>query len=503
MENYLPWVGVAAVVIFLVVTIIGRYVTVSPDTALIVSGSFLGNGNNIYTDATGNKMKIISGGGTFLWPIFQQGKRLSLMSSKLEVASKEVFTKQGVPINASGTVIIKVGSSVEEIATAAQQYLGKETSQLEEEAQEVMEGHLRAILGTLTVEEIYRERDVFGERVQTEAAVDLEKMGLKIVSFTIKDVMDSNGYLESLGRPQIAKVKKDAEIAEAEAERETVIERSKSQRQAKEAENIRDSEIAKSEKDKQLKLSAYKQEQDIQKAIADKAYKLQDAELEKQLVERTKETELVSRRKQIEIEKEEVQLAAIKLEAEIEKAADAARYASIQSAQASKEKRILEAEASAKELELNAKAESESIEKVGLAKAKADAAAIREVGEANAISSRKLAEAYKQFGQEAIVLELLKVYPEIVKNAAAPISNIDKITIIDGGEGNGASTVSGYGAKTLTNLQESMKDTLGLDVVDMMKSYVGNHNIGSKLTDVNETLQAQMPADVTSDEDIA
>lgn len=488
MENYIIWIGLAAVVVVLLVAIIGRYVTVSPDTALIVSGSFLGKGPNVFTDKENNKMKIVRGGGTFLWPIFQQGKRLSLMSSKLEVSASEVYTRQGVPISATGTVIIKVGSAVEEIATAAEQYLGKETQELEEEAQEVLEGHLRAILGSLTVEEIYRERDEFGAQVQQVASQDLEKMGLKIVSFTIKDVTDSNGYLESLGRPQIAEVKKNAEIAEAEAEKITIIQKADAMKQAREAENRRATEIALSEKDKQMKLAEYKKEKDVQQAIADKAYQLQDAELQKALVEKQKEIELVDRRKQIEIETEEVLLAAKKLEAEVEKAADAKRYADIQKAEADKQKRILDAEAAARELELNAQAEAESIAKVGRAKAESESLNIAEVGRAKAEAAQRLAEAYKEYGQQAIMLELLKVYPEIVKYAAEPISNIDKITIIDGGEGNGVSQVSGYTTKTLAGIQESLKETMGLDVAELINSYVGNSNVGSKLAKLDETL---------------
>lgn len=488
MENYIIWIGLAAVVVVLLVAIIGRYVTVSPDTALIVSGSFLGKGPNVFTDKENNKMKIVRGGGTFLWPIFQQGKRLSLMSSKLEVSASEVYTRQGVPISATGTVIIKVGSAVEEIATAAEQYLGKETQELEEEAQEVLEGHLRAILGSLTVEEIYRERDEFGAQVQQVASQDLEKMGLKIVSFTIKDVTDSNGYLESLGRPQIAEVKKNAEIAEAEAEKITIIQKADAMKQAREAENRRATEIALSEKDKQMKLAEYKKEKDVQQAIADKAYQLQDAELQKALVEKQKEIELVDRRKQIEIETEEVLLAAKKLEAEVEKAADAKRYADIQKAEADKQKRILDAEAAARELELNAQAEAESIAKVGRAKAESESLNIAEVGRAKAEAAQRLAEAYKEYGQQAIMLELLKVYPEIVKYAAEPISNIDKITIIDGGEGNGVSQVSGYTTKTLAGIQESLKETMGLDVSELINSYVGNSNVGSKLVKLDETL---------------
>ena len=145
----------------------------------------------------------------------------------------------------------------------------------------------------------------------------------------------------------------------------------------------------------------------------------------------------------------------------------------------------------AKEIELNAQAEAESISKVGRAKAEAESLNIAEIGRAKAEAAQKLAEAYKEYGQQAIMLELLKVYPEIVKNAAEPISNIDKITIIDGGEGKGVSQVSGYTTRTLASIQESLKETLGLDVSELINSYVGNHNVGSKLSELNETLQTQ------------
>lgn len=498
-------IGFAVVIVVLLVAIIGRYVTVSPDTALIVSGSLLGN-KNVYTDEHGNKIKIVRGGGTFLWPVFQSAKGLSLMSSKLEVGAREVYTSQGVPITATGTVIIKVGSTIQEIATAAEQYLGKETYVLEQEAQEVLEGHLRAILGGLTVEEIYKNRDEFGAQVQQVASVDLRKMGLQIVSFTIKEVSDSNGYLESLGRPQIAEAKKNAEVAEAEATRTTKIKSAEAMKEAKKAENERATEIALSEKEKSLKVSEYKREQDIQQAIADKAYDLQDAELQKQLVEKKKEIELVDRKKQIEIETEEVLLQAKKLEAEIEKAADAERYAQVQRAEAQKQERILDAEAHAREIELNATAESDAITKVGRANAEAEARSISEVGRATAEAAQKLAEAYQAYGQQAILLELMKVYPEIVKNAAEPLSNIDKITIIDGGNGGGAAQVSGYSAQVLTGIQESLKDTLGLDFVELVNSYTGNKNLGSKLADLTEVLDApnhppaeDAPADTTED----
>jgi flotillin len=217
---------VIGIVAFVLLAIIGVYVTkyrtAGPDEALIVTGSYLGS-KNVHTDESGNRIKIIRGGGTFVLPVFQQAEPLSLLSSKLEVTTPEVYTEQGVPVMADGIAIIKIGGSISEIATAAEQFLGKPKEERENEAKEVLEGHLRSILGSMTVEEIYKNRDKFSQEVQRVASQDLAKMGLIIVSFTIKDVRDKNGYLDSLGKPRIAQVRRDADIATAEAEKETRI----------------------------------------------------------------------------------------------------------------------------------------------------------------------------------------------------------------------------------------------------------------------------------------
>src|SRR5690625_2440545 len=219
------WI-VIAIVAFLIIALIGvfvsKYRTAGPDEALIITGSYLG-GKNVNIDESGNKNKIIRGWGTFVVPCIQQAEPLSLVSSKLEVTTPEVYTEQGVPVMADGTAIIKIGGSISEIATAAEQFLGKSKEDREIEAKEVLEGHLRSILGSMTVEEIYKNRDKFSQEVQRVASQDLAKMGLIIVSFTIKDVRDKNGYLDSLGKPRIAQVKRDADIAMAEADKETRI----------------------------------------------------------------------------------------------------------------------------------------------------------------------------------------------------------------------------------------------------------------------------------------
>lgn len=215
---------VVGVIIVLGLAFWARYKTVSPDEAMIITGAFLGS-RNVMTDESGRSIKIVRGGGAFILPIFQQSQFLSLLSHKLDVSTPEVYTEQGVPVMADGVAIIKIGGSVEDVATAAEQFMGKPTEALKGEAQEVLEGHLRAILGSMTVEEVYRNRDKFAQEVQGVAAKDLKKMGLQIVSFTIKDLRDKHGYLDALGKPRIAAVKRDAEIAEAQAVRDARVQK--------------------------------------------------------------------------------------------------------------------------------------------------------------------------------------------------------------------------------------------------------------------------------------
>src|SRR5690625_4581220 len=281
LESLMGGVGIViAIVVFLIIALISvfisKYRTAGPDEALIVTGSYLGT-KNVHLDESGNKNKIIRGWGTFVVPCIQQAEPLSLVSSKLEVTTPEVYTEQGVPVMADGTAIIKIGGSISEIATAAEQFLGKSKEDREIEAKEVLEGHLRSILGSMTVEEIYRNRDKFSQEVQRVASQDLAKVGLIIVSFTIKEVRDKNGYLESLGKPRIAQVQRDADIATAEAEKETRIKRAEAAKDAQKAELARATEIAEAEKENQLKIAEFRREQDIAKARADQAYDYETA----------------------------------------------------------------------------------------------------------------------------------------------------------------------------------------------------------------------------------
>ncbi|WP_430786477.1 SPFH domain-containing protein [Virgibacillus flavescens] len=480
-------IGIAVCLLLALIGVfITKYRTAGPDEALIVTGSYLG-GKNVHVDESGNKIKIIRGGGTFVLPVFQQAEPLSLLSSKLDVTTPEVYTEQGVPVMADGTAIIKIGGSIGEIATAAEQFLGKSKEDRENEAKEVLEGHLRSILGSMTVEEIYKNRDKFSQEVQRVASQDLAKMGLIIVSFTIKDVKDKNGYLESLGKPRIAQVKRDADIATAEADKETRIKRAEASKDAKRAELERATEIAEAEKVNQLKTAEYRYEQDAAKARADQAYDLETARSKQEVTEQEMQIKIIERQKQIELEEKEILRREKQYDSEVKKKADADRYSVEQSAVANKAKEIAEADANQYRIESQAKADAERVRVDGLAKAdsqraqgESEAEIIRLKGLAEAEAKRKIAEAFEEFGEAAILDMVMKMLPEYAKQVASPLANIDKITVVDtGGSGanGGANKVSGYATNLMSTLQESLKASSGIDVKELIENISGKKNM--------------------------
>lgn len=496
------WI-VAGVVGFILLSIIGVYVakykTVGPDEALIVTGSYLGS-KTVHTDESGNRIKIIRGGGTFVLPVFQQSEPLSLLSSKLEVTTPEVYTEQGVPVMADGTAIIKIGGTIPQIATAAEQFLGKTKDDRENEAKEVLEGHLRSILGSMTVEEIYKNRDKFSQEVQRVASHDLAKMGLVIVSFTIKDVRDKNGYLDSLGKPRIAQVKRDADIATAEAEKETRIKRAEASKDAQRAELERATEIAEAEKENQLKVAEYRREQDIAKARADQAYELESARAKQEVTEQEMQVQIIERQKQIELEEKEILRREKQYDSEVKKKADADRYAIEQNAAADKARQMASADAEKYTIEAKAKADAEKIRLDGLAKAdseraqgETEAEIIRLKGLAEAEAKRKIAEAFEQYGQAAVLDMIVRMMPEYAKQIASPLSNIDKITVVDtgGGEGGGANKVTSYATNLMSTLQETLKASSGIDVKEMLENYSGKGTLRPSLDRISDGLFAE------------
>lgn len=471
---------VVAVIASIGIAFWARYKTVSPDEAMLITGSFLGS-KHTAIDESGRKVKIIRGGGSFILPIFQRAQFLSLLSHKLDIATPEVYSAQGVPVFSNGVAIIKIGGAIEDIATAAEQFLGKPTEALKSEAQEVLEGHLRAILGMMTVEEIYRNRDKFAQEVQGVAARDLKKMGLQIVSFTIKDVRDKHGYLDALGKPRIAAVKRDAEIAEAEAQRDATIQKALATEAAMKAELLKDTNISEAERNKELKIASFKKDQDTAKAEADQAYAIHEAKAKQVVVEEQMRIELVRKEREIDLEAKEILRREKQYDAEVKKKADADRYAVEQAAEANKAKQLREADALQYRIEAEAKAVAEQKRLEGIAVAEveraqgtAEAEVTRLKGLAEAEAKEKLALAFAKFGEAAVLDIIAKMLPELAGKIAEPLGNVERISVVDTGNGEGAARLSNYVTSLMATAPEMLENVTGIQVNELIKNLTSN-----------------------------
>src|SRR5258708_6171942 len=329
-QSVLGVFGTAALLVIGIVIVIfilggiwaSRYTKVGPNKVLVVSGR-----THRYTDPDGSPhlrgFRIVKGGGTFVMPVVEKVDYLSLELLTIDVQTPEVYTSKGVPVKVDGVAQIKVKGDDISISTASEQFLSKGTEEIKNIAMQTLEGHLRAILGTMTVEEIYQNRDAFASKVQEVAAGDMANMGLGIISFTIRDIRDSQGYLDALGKPRIAQVKRDAQIAQAEADRDAIIRSAQATQAGQEAKFVADSKIAEAQRDYQMNVPAYQAPVNEKKAQADLAYdlkKYKPGQLGKAEEVKAKITE---KKKQTELQKKKIPRKHRQWEAEVQNPADA------------------------------------------------------------------------------------------------------------------------------------------------------------------------------------
>ena len=460
---------------------------------------------------TGLHKRIITGGGGIVIPVFERIDYISLGNIQLDVITEESMSSQGVPIGVVGTAVIKVKNEQGSIFNAIEQFTGRNEKEIEtairNTATNVLEGKLREIVSNMTVEEIYRDRETFSARVQEVVGTELMEMGLEVKVFTIKDINDSNGYIQALGVKQIAEKKKDAEIAKAEADRETQIETSKARRAGEQARLQAESEISEAAKLKLVKEASYMQEQQAAKAKADAAYEIQKNITQKEIVSAEMDAELLRQERQKDIEAAQVQIEIAKEQKNIELAqkqaerkkeslraevlepavadkekqqtqADAEQYRKIAEAEAQAEAQKKFAQAEAEARKLKAIAEAEAIRSTGQAEAEvisrkgqAEADSIRARGIAEAEAMEKKAEAYQKYTGAAVAEMLIDVLPDVAGKIAQPLSQIEKIIIMDGqGGGNGVSNVAGNVTGVMTQVFESMKEVTGIDLSDIVKA---------------------------------
>jgi len=379
--------------------------------------------------------RVIKGRGTIIIPMIEIAKQISLELMSFDVApQQDLYTKQGVAVTVEAVAQIKIKSDPESIQTAAEQLLTKSEDERQGLIRLVMEGHLRGIIGQLTVEEIVKEPEMVGDRFRSTCAADMSKMGLEVVSFTIKEVRDKNEYISNMGKPDIARIKRDAEIAAAEAERDTAIRRAEAQRAAAVAKAQADQERvlaetlslgkqAESQKDLEVKRADFLATVNRQKAQADKAYEIQQNIMQQQVIAETVKIRQVEKEQEIKVQDAEIQRRERELIATVLKPAEVERRRIETLALAEKQRNISEAEGQAIATRTQGEAEAEITFKKG---------------EAEARAMNVKAEAYQEWNQAAVADRLISMMPEIVRALAAPLANVDKITIVSTGNGDGA-----------------------------------------------------------------
>lgn len=440
-------VGVVAllIVIFIILRLYFSWLhKVGPNQALIISH--------------GNKVEVITGGTKFVNHLTTRWQELSLELMSFDVApSQDLYTTQGVAVNVEAVTQIKVRSDVESVRTAAEQFLSKTQADRENLIRLVMEGHLRGIVGQLTVEELVKDPENVGSKMLKTVTPDMEKMGLQVISFTIKDVRDKNNYITNMGLPQVVKIRKEAEIASALAQRDTQIQQANAAREAAVAKAAADQERVKAETESMalqaesqrnlaLKKASFDAEVKKQQAAADKAYDIQANTTQQSVVAEAVKVTQIEKEAQVKVQEAEIRRRELELQATVQKAAEADRRRIETLAEAERQRLIFEAQGqaeAAKAIRAKGEAEAEVIKAKGLAEAEV----IRAKGEAEADAMRVKAAAFQEYNQAAVLDKLLTGMPEIVRAIAEPLSKVDKVTIVSTG-GDGAN--SGMGASRLT-----------------------------------------------------
>ena len=471
----------AAVAVGYVVAYLAFLKKAGPNEVIVVSGR--------------GRIKFISGGADMVVPLFHTWNRLSLEVMTLEVTTPEVYTSQGVPVAVDGVAQIKIKKDEASLHAAAERFLGKEPEEIAKIALETVQGHLRGILGTLTVETIYMSRDQFAQKVQEISAGDLANMGLGIDSFTIRDVRDKHGYLEALGKPRIAEVKriasvaeavanKEAAIAQADAERETRERQAEAQRLAQEAEARRDAAVAEANADRnrrQLEAEATaRRAAEIANFQAAQAIAEQQGIANRKRAEAEMAYDLQKKTMEIAVEEQEIKRKERELDATVKRQADAKRY-EIETLAAADRQRIeagAEAERSrlttvAEGTKAQGLAEADVFRAQGLAQAEAErargiaAAQIHEAqGLAEAAAMDRKAAAWSRYGEAAVLQILAPILPDIARAVAEPLSRIDRITMVNTGANGdlGASKVTAEVARVLAQLPPVIESLTGLNL---------------------------------------
>ncbi len=484
----LPAILIGAGVVLLIIILATGYIKAPPDTAYIISGL---------------RKKIIIGKASIRIPFFERVDKLKLQLIAVDVkTSSAVPTADYININVDANVNIKVSSNPELINIGAENFLNKEPAYISQVAREVLEGNMREIVGQMPLEAMVNDRKAFAEKVQENAAPDLKRMGLEIVSFNVQNFRDDQNLIENLGIDNTTKIQKKAAIAKAESEKEIEIAKAQAKKEANDAKVLAETEIAQKNNELAIRQAELKKESDTQMAIADAAYEIQKEEQRKTIEVSKANANIAASERDVELKTKQAEVMEKALDAQIKKKAEAEKYKAQQEAdaklyqlkkeaEADRFQREQEAEAQKAEAEAHKYAkmqEAEGIAAVG--QAEADAIRAKGLAEAEGINAK--AEAMKKYGEAAVLEMYFKALPDIVRNAAAPLENVDKITMY--GDGNSSRMVGDIISST-TKITDGLSEATGVDIRAILSGF-----LNSKVNTPDTPAPASEPAPETFEE---
>lgn len=467
MEVFIKFIPVIAIVLFIIVILTLGYVKSPPDTAYIISGF--------------RKPRTLIGRAGIRIPFLERLDKLSLKMFSVDVKTTDyVPNAEYINVKVDATVKIRIGQSPEMMALAAKFFLNEKESVIISRVQDTLEGNMREIIGQMKLSEMVTDRKAFGERVQANAVPDLAKMGLELMSFNVQSFSDQNGVIDDLGIDNVSRIKKDASIAKAQAERDIAIAQAQAAKEANDAKVQSDMEIAEKQTTLAIREAELKQQADVKKAEADAAYSIQEQAQRKTIEVASANADIAKAEREAELKAKEVDVTKQTLDAQVRAKADAERYRQQQESEAELFKRQKEAEAQLFEREKAAEAVKKQAEAEKFAREQ-EAAGIAAVGRAEAEAIRakalaeaegidKKAEAMAKYGEAAIVEMVMAALPEIARGVAEPLSKVDKITMY--GEGNSAKLLADIVNGT-TQVTEGFTAGMGIDLKSLLAGLLG------------------------------
>ena len=476
----ITYIAAGVVLVLLVVFALFAYTKAPPDMAYIISGMH-------------KKPRILIGKAGFKLPFFERLDKLYLGAFQIDVkTSSSVPTAEFINVKIDSTVSVQVSKEPELIQVAAQNFLNVDRQEIAQRINDLLEGNLREITGTMKLTEMVSNRKAFSEKVQENAVPDLRKLGLELVSFNVQNFRDENGVIEDLGIDNVEQIKKNAAIAKSNAQRDVAIEQAKNQREANEAQVAAATQIAEQNTALDMKTAELKAQAQVKQAAADMAYDIQKADQQKALDVTKTNAQIAQAEREVELKNQEIALKEKELDAIVRKQADADLYKAQRAAEADLAKRQKEAEAKAYEEVQRAEAAKKSAlleaearkamadaekyaaeaEAAGIAaKYNAEAEGIRAKGLAEAEGIDKKAEAQKKMGEASVLEMYFHMLPEAIAAAAKPMESVDKIVLY--GEGAQTQLISGVTA-TSQQVIDGIKEATGLDVAQIIGSYLGS-----------------------------